>query len=404
MQAIDIIKDKKVLGFSLYDFSNSAYILIFNAYLFPVFFKEEIFKHSQSGDYYWGISVSASILIASIISPVIGHFADKNFRKNYLLISILAVFTGIFLLSVMNPLNNALFLGCFIFTNISYVVSLSLYDSILPHITTKENVSVVSSFAWGMGYLGGIICFVCILILQHVFNLSTQHCFLFTGIFYLFFSLFALTLLPSAQVNTTLDSKFKLSTTKLFSKNIVVLLVSFWLINDATDTIINFASLYGRETLNIDVTKIGIALLVVQFLAFPATILMGFWAKRVGEKSIIIASLVVWLFISGSLILSTNMVLMMIIVFLTSFVIGTTSSLMRSYYSKFFERENSSFSFGIYSIITRASALLGPLVFGFISSKTQNQQIAMISIFVPLMCGGVLFSCLSKNIIRKSKN
>lgn len=392
MQVINLIKDKKILGFSLYDFSNSAYILIFNSYLFPIFFKEEVFNNSHLGDYYWGLSISVSVLLAVIISPIIGRFADHNFRKAYLITAILITFIGVLCLSTVNPIYKSFFIACFILTNISYIVSLSLYDSILPHITTKENVSLVSSFAWGMGYLGGVICFLVVFILQEKIGLSHQNGFLFTGVFYLIFSLMSLKLLPSKYINTKSNVSFKVSTLKLLSKNIIILLIAFWLISDAIDTIIHFASLYGRETLNISTKKIGVLLLGLQIVAFPATIFMGYVAKKLGEKNVIIFSLIVWLFISGSLMISTNFTHMLIVIIVTAFVIGTTQSLMRSYYSRNLEKENSSFSFGVYSIVTRASALLGPLIFGIISSSSKDQQLAMISVFIPLLVGGSIFA------------
>jgi UMF1 family MFS transporter len=399
MRGIKLLKNKLVLGFSIYDFANSAYILIINSYLFPIFLKGEVFNNSDKGDYFWGLSISASVLIAMVISPIIGRIADNNARRSCLITLILLTFCGMIALSFISPTYSFVIVIAYIFTNTCYTTSLAIYDSLLPHISDAETRTEVSSLSWGLGYLGGIICFAVVFATQNIFHFSSQNAFLITGVFYFVFSLFSVNFLPASIINTKAETlnfrKFRV----LFPKYLILLLIALWLINDALDTVINFTSLFGKDSLHLSVTTIGIMLLGVQAIAIPATILMGKLAKRIGERKVIIASIVVWLLICSMALFPINTMLMIVIAVLTAFVIGTTSSLLRAFYANCIDEKHSSFAFGLYSIVTRSSSLLGPLTFGIISSTSHSQRLAILSIIAPLLIGGILFTNVSRRFI-----
>ena len=149
MRATDLKKQK--FGFALYDFSNSAYILIFNTYLFPLFFKESVLKNNPNTDFYWGLCIALSIGLALLISPLVGINADKYGRRYFLKISIFITFIGMLFLT-FSPIDSVLLYSViFIITNLFYTISLSLYDSMLSHVVKKEERIKLSGFAWGFG-------------------------------------------------------------------------------------------------------------------------------------------------------------------------------------------------------------------------------------------------------------
>ncbi|MDR1700500.1 MAG: MFS transporter [Lachnoclostridium sp.] len=388
--------NKQVLGFCFYDFSNSAFILLINSYLFPIFLKTEVFGNEKIGDYYWGLAVSLSVLIALIISPIMGSLADRGARKIIMLVLVTMTFIGVVGLSTISPRHQFIMLGAYIFTNACYTMSLAIYDSILPHIAPPDKYTLVSSLSWGVGYLGGVICFLFVFFAQTFLSISNQSAFLLTGIFYAVFSILSLKNMPSSTINSK-TKKTNISQIKnIFPFHIILFLIVMWLINEALDTIINFTSLFGFETLMLSTTTIGIMLLVVQVLAIPSTILFGKLAKKTSERFVILASIIVWLVICSLGLFATNTIVLLVIVILTSLVIGTTSSLLRSNYANRVSKEHSGLSFSLYSIATRSSSLVGPLLFGIISTATGSQRIAIISIMVPLFLGAVLFMFLTR--------
>lgn len=384
------IDKKYIIGFGLYDFSNSAYILIFNAFLFPIYFREVVFLNDKNSDFYWGLSLSISILSAVLLSPFIGLVADRTNRKKILLYLILAVTIGMVFLSTLNSQNKLLYTLFFILTNMCYILSLSIYDSFLPYVSTTEKRALVSGFGWGLGYLGGILCFVLVLISKN-FGASYQSCFLITAIFYIIFSLLSISLLPSIKGQPFNESFIEISKT-ILNRKILILLLAFFLINESIHTIIYFSSLYGRFTIGIEINEMGYILLGIQLIAFPSTWIIGLFASRKGEKRIINYTLVVWIIIIILIIMAKSFTDIIFVAILTGFVIGSTQALLRSYFSLKFLDKFSGFFFGFYSIVTRASSLLGPVIFGAISSLSGSQRLAALSILVPLVIGGIIFS------------
>jgi len=83
-----MMKKKEIFGFALYDFASSAYLLIFTAFLFPIYFREIIYSNHYNSDFFWGLSLAISVLLAVLLSPLIGSFADRGSRKK-----VLTVFT-----------------------------------------------------------------------------------------------------------------------------------------------------------------------------------------------------------------------------------------------------------------------------------------------------------------------
>ena len=381
------INKKEVFGYGLYDFANSAFILIFNAYAFPIFYKETVWSGYENGDFIWGISLSVSVIIAMIISPIIGKYSDKTNRTNVLRLSILLSILGMLVLILLPSTFKYLFSISFILTNAFFVASLSIYDSILPHISTKEERSKVSGFSWGLGYVGGILCLIIVLIAQKFLPEMVKLPFIITTVFYGLFSLIAIQSFPKTNFSdqSLLNTKLK---DFVFpkSKHILFILLAVWLLNEGIDTIIFFTSLFGRETLLMDTTTLGMLLVLVQLIAFPATWYSGVLAKKRGHLRIINYSIIIWIIIVVATQFVTNIYHFAIISILTGLVIGTTQSLLRSYFSLLIPKEKSSFMFGFYTIFSRFATLIGPALFGLLAGL-YNQKIAMLSILLPLLLG-----------------
>ena len=149
------LKRKEVIAWAFYDFANSSFALLILSFVYPIFFKEVI--AGSNGDFWWGLNVSISVLLAGLLSPIIGAIADYDSRKKirFITFAVLAAvgtallyFTGSGLLLFSSIL--------FIITSMCFEIAQTLYDSFLINISTKENAGKISGFGWGFGYLGGI--------------------------------------------------------------------------------------------------------------------------------------------------------------------------------------------------------------------------------------------------------
>ena len=150
----------------LYDIGNSAFILMVST-IIPIYFNYLAENAGISSvDYLasWGYAASAATLFVAISGPVLGTLADHKGYKRKLFLAALLV--GVICCVLLGFVTNWLFfLVLFVITRVGYSVSLIFYDSMLPDISTPERLDRVSSYGYGLGYIGSCIPFAACLIL-----------------------------------------------------------------------------------------------------------------------------------------------------------------------------------------------------------------------------------------------
>ena len=225
---------KNVWRWAFYDFANSSYVLIFQAFLLPVFFSTVLLGEGYSLSS-WGVANGVSTVVGVLLAILLGRYADKNDRLKVFKFIIFACFAGMVILSLcVNVLASAVFY-LYILTNSLFITSLSLSDSILPHVSDKKSSYEYSGFAWGFGYLGGIASLIVVVVLQKMFSEYSPVVFLSVAVFYLGFSLYALNGLRTTPLNVTEKENGEVVVTK---KQKTLLLTGYWLISESITVII----------------------------------------------------------------------------------------------------------------------------------------------------------------------
>jgi len=115
---------------------------------------------------YFPFMVSISVALQVILLPLVGGLADVSSKKKYVMaggayVGALAVMAMFFLDGTRYQLGGVLFL----LANVAFGASLVVYNSFLPDIAKPDERDGVSSRAWAMGYVGGLILLVANLVL-----------------------------------------------------------------------------------------------------------------------------------------------------------------------------------------------------------------------------------------------
>ena len=385
---------KNVWRWAFYDFANSSYVLIFQAFLLPVFFSTILLSKGFSLSA-WGIANGISTAIGIILAVVLGKYADKHNRLKIFKWIILVCFAGMATMSLfINIFANGVFY-LFIFTNALFITSLSLSDSILPHVSDKKSSYEYSGFAWGFGYLGGIASLIVVVLLQKIFSEYSPIVFLSVAIFYLCFSLYALNGLKDTQLNEPKDENQK---DILSKKQKIGLLTGYWLISESITVIILFFSIFAAKELGFSTFKIGISLLFVQLIGFPATWLGGKLTKRFNNVSLLGFSILLWGIVIALMITNPNLITFAFVVFLTGLTIGNSQSLIRAQYSTVINKSESGYHFGIYSFISQAATSIGPIIYGLGSDSLGSQKVPMVFLFVLMVIGFIIIRNVMNNV------
>jgi MFS transporter, UMF1 family len=280
---------------------------------------------------------------------------------------------------------------------------LVFYDAFLPEISTERSYGRVSGYGYALGYAGSLFTLAVAYPLYangfgeaNLFNVRFS--FLIAAGFFLIFSLPLFFLLPDKQRTASLKLDFikigfkRLQTTyQQFPKyrNIARFLLAYFIYIDGVNTIIIFSSIFARETLKMDIGEIVIFFAMVQTSAIAGSLLFGILADHMGHKRTLSMTLLLWL---GIIILAyfvQEKWLFYIVGCLAGIALGSSQSTSRSLMSDITPQEKKTEFFGFFSFFGKASAILGPFVFGIISVYF-SQRFAILSVGFFLLTGLLL--------------
>lgn len=365
--------NKKIL-FGLYDFSNSGYVIMFQTFLFPIFF-----VNLGGNVREWANLILISNLLAIIIAPIIGKIADlKNRIKVFAaLIVTVFIFCSFSLFSI-----KVLFVAIsFLIGNIAFELTQSVYDSFINYLSNdKQEKIALSTFAWGFGYVGGFI-FIIIYFLLEKLNIHTEYILLTSIFIYTFISIYSVRLFNKYPKNS-LSTQNRIKTKYVLSKNKLISLFIYLIIFIGISSLINFSTLYFKKELDISEKLLGVIMLFGQLIAFPLTIVMGNIAKKYSVKIMIQASIIIWIIGLIVMFFATNIFHIILVVLIFSFVIGTTPSLLRAHYSFDIDEKKMSEQYGYYAIANKSGGVIAPLIVSTLLLINNNMKYIYVIVLV----------------------
>lgn len=378
---------KSIWRWAFYDFANSAYLLMYPTVLLPVIFAM-IFKDTGYSLGMWGIANALATLIGVFISLLIGKYSDKHGKFQAFKWSIIVSFIGMMAIALAVKYWMGGLFYLYVFTEAVFILSLSLSDSILPHVAEKDDAYEYSGFAWGFGYLGGVASLIIAIILQKVLA-DEYHPLVFasTAIFYLIFSIYSLRGLKEVKMNESAPTKPTIFMTKLQK---FFLLLGYWFISEGISVIVLFIGIYLSQEMDFSTMQIGIMFLLIQLIAFPATLYGGKLAKQFNTLKLLGWSIFFWGISILFLVFNIGIGGLILIVFTGAMAIGNSQSYLRAQYANLIERSESGYQFGIYTIVSEASVFIGPIAYGFASDYFHSQKIPLLILFGTMVVGYIL--------------
>jgi MFS transporter, UMF1 family len=166
-------------------------------------------------------------------------------------------------------------------------------------------------------------------------------------------------------------------------------LLAYWLYIDGVDTIIVMAVDFGMK-LGLPSDSLIKALLLVQFIGFPAAIVFGRLGQSMGTRNALLLAIGVYVGVTlwaYWLQTETQFYLMAAAI---GCVQGGIQSLSRAYFSRLIPPEKAGQYFGFYNMLGKFAAVLGPLVVGVTAQLTGNPRLAILSLLFFFIAGAVL--------------
>jgi len=170
---------------------------------------------------------------------------------------------------------------------------------------------------------------------------------------------------------------------------VLLFLCAYWLYIDGVDTIVRMAVDYGMS-LGFDSGNLITALLITQFVGFPAAIGFGYLAGYIGTKRGILIGIVVYLFVTIWASQIQNVSEFYVLAIIIGLVQGGVQALSRSFYARIIPADRAAEFFGFYNMLGKFAAVLGPIMMGVVSVLTQSPRLSMLSISILFIAGGIL--------------
>ncbi|MEY4582452.1 MAG: hypothetical protein RL701_7155, partial [Pseudomonadota bacterium] len=165
-------------------------------------------------------------------------------------------------------------------------------------------------------------------------------------------------------------------------------LLAYWLYIDAVDTVIRMAVDYGLS-LGLPSQSLIIALLITQFVGFPAAIGFSKLAQYVGTQRSILIGIAVYCAVTVLGYFMTNVTEFYALAIIIGLVQGGVQALSRSYFSRLIPQNEAGEFFGFYNMLGKFAAVIGPALMGVVSNLTGNPRLSILSLLV-LFVGGAL--------------
>ena len=295
----------------------------------------------------------------------------------------------------------------FIIANIGFEGGLVFYDAFLPSLTSKSSYGRVSGYGFAMGYLGALAVLVIVNIMLPAsshpdYLLYVRLSFVVAAGFFLVFSLplFVFVHEPpysKAQHTSYLNAGIRQANKTFrafFIDNkhppIARFLTAFFIYNDGILTVIAFAAIFAENILHMSDSDIIIFFAIVQTSAVLGSLVFGVITDKIGPKKTITITLVIWTGIAIGAYFVNSVAVFYIVAMCAGVAIGSSQSASRSMMALLTPKDREAEFFGFYDgLCGKASAVVGPLVYGLISDIS-NDRVAALFIGIFFITGLVI--------------
>ena len=428
MNAISKERKKQQFAWAFYDWANSVYSLVITTAIFPIYFssvlgetgKVSVFglQFSDKGILY-SYSITASFIIVVLISPILSAIADQIGNKKLFLkifswlgasgCASLFLFTGY----------DTLWIGILgsITASVGYWGSLVFYNAYLPEIAHKEQQDSLSARGFIYGYLGSaVLLILCLAVIMLVDESFTRWSFLLVALWWIGFAQFTFARLPKSFTQPNrINSRhvlanshrelFKVGAELFRFHNLKFYLLAFFLLSVGIQTINYMATIFGKDELGLDDTKLIITILLIQFVAVLGSWLFSKLSARLGNLNALRIGLFIWALIclSAFLMHRTDQYIEYEFFALgaaVGLVLGGVQALTRSTYSKLLPVTNdNTVYFSFYDIVEKIALILGSFIFAQVLYLTKSMQYSALTLSLFFLAAIVLLRFIrSKNL------
>ena len=405
---------REIFAWALYDWANSAYSTLSITILIS-YIKEDVLP-GDAGTLLVGAGLGITTFVSALLSPVLGAVADANASKSRWLAG--TALSGAAASALMFFTNQHLawaMVALYVSSVMGMELSQAFYNAFLPEIAEDERMGRVSAWGYACGYVGGGLALaLAVLLLVYGGKLGLGDLvfrkrlgLLLMGLWWGLFTLPTVFILkdkskPAEQRKPFLEAArvafanvgHTLANIRSY-RMLTIFMLGFLVYNDGVQTVISQASVFAIELLKMGPQELAGVVLMIQFIALPGALAVGWLGDRVGQKPMLMVCLAVWTMILALSFLVTEKWHFWCMAAAAALVLGGTQSVSRAIMALMTPPQHTGEFFGFFNFSGKATSIFGPVFFSVILATTKKPHYALASLLAFFIVGWAIVAPLS---------
>ncbi|MCB1457671.1 MAG: MFS transporter [Nitratireductor sp.] len=439
---------KGIWGWMLFDWAAQPFFTVVTTFIFGPYFVSRMVLGPDgnpdpvAGQAAWGFAIAIGGLIMAVLAPILGSISDQTGPRKPWIAGFAVLQIGGLLALWYGAPGASVFWILFAYTVAAIAAEFSTVfnDSMLPRLVSKEKIGEVSGTAWGLGYLGGMIVLIVVLLLlagnpttgktllgiDPLFGLDpatgedARQSGPFSALWYFIFILPMFFFTPDGGTKRPLGLAVSRGLSELAQTlrdlrqraGLVRFLVARMIYQDGVGALLALGGGFAAGMFKWSVIELGIYGIILNVVAIGGSIAGGRLDTRFGSKWVVLLS-VIALVIATLGIISTGpgYTLFGLIQFgpeageglfstgaekayivfglLIGLVFGPVQASSRAYMARSVSRDETGRYFGIYALSGRATSFLCPLAVATVTSYFDSARLGM-AMILPFFVVGML--------------
>lgn len=421
-QVIGTAGRRELLSWALYDFANSGYTTVVQTTIFSAYFVGVVAGAAQGvspglSTLLWSLAIGIANFIVMISGPLLGAIADhRACKKSFLLVSSVGCIGATALLALVGPGDIALGMVLVTLSAIMFASGENLIAAFLPELVPEENMGRLSGYGWSLGYFGGLLTLgICLTYItwakQH--GLPATHfvpvTLLITAAIFTLAATPTFVWLRERAIPAARDrnlSNLQLSYTRLVQtfkeaarfRDLLWFLITLGVYQSGVSTVVVLAAIYAQEVMGFDTQSLIILIMVVNVTAAVGAFICGHLQDRMGSVPTLAITLLIWIIAIAVALLASKPAHMWIAGNIIGLAMGASQAVGRALVSKFSPTERAGEFLGLWGLVNRLSAIVGPLSYGLINYWSNgNHRMSLLSTLSFFIIGLVLLAKVNES-------
>ncbi len=436
LRATPVLNRRGVFAWMLFDWANQPFATLIVTFIFAPYFVAEVIGDPVRGQAMWGTAAAIGGATVAILAPLLGAMADRTgARKRWVLgfsVPYLVGCLGFWLATPGMPapwIILVVYAVAFVGSEFGQVFT----NAMLPGLGPRREIGRISGSGWALGYLGGLVSLVFVLLflapapgstttllgIPPIFGLDVaagepaRATGPLAALWYVVFALPLFLFTPDAPAHPApgllrgaaadLVATLRLATS---NRSFFAFLVASMVYRDALAALFAFGGIYAAGVLGWGLFQLGVFGIVAAGIGAVGAWIGGRADRSFGPRPVIVAS--IWLLIAVGLIalLTTRTTVLGLpvaegsrlpdLVFMVAGGLlgaggGALQAASRTLLVHQAEgRVASAQAFGLYALSGRATAFIGPALIAIVTAASGSQRLGVSPVILLFLLGLVL--------------